>query len=280
MPALVRFWPAAALAVSAAACAGLCGGRAFSRLVRRDVEALRAQSSAGRPAVVITEEMLSEFPEPVRRYLVRTGVVGHAIPGLVRLRQTGRMRLGAGQPWIPVVAEEHYCVDPPGFVWAGTMRLGPVRLARARDMYLGGHGRMLVKLASLLPVADASGEQMDQGAMMRYLSEMIFFPAAFVRDNISFHAVNDLSARVSLSDHGRTVTGTLHFDREGRLTDFTAMRYRTVGGRQVLTAWSTPATAYGIYEGLALPVRGRAVWQLPDGDLDYIDVTATDIRYA
>jgi len=38
MPALVRFWPAAALAVSAAACAGAWGDRAFSRLVRRDVE--------------------------------------------------------------------------------------------------------------------------------------------------------------------------------------------------------------------------------------------------
>jgi hypothetical protein len=98
MPALVRFWPAAALAVSAAACAGLCGDRAFSRLVRWDVEALRARSSAGRPAVVVTGEMLSEFPEPVRRYLARAGVVGQAIPGLVRLRQKGRMRLGAGQP--------------------------------------------------------------------------------------------------------------------------------------------------------------------------------------
>jgi hypothetical protein len=58
------------------------------------------------------------------------------------------------------------------------------------------------------------------------------------------------------------------------------MRYRTIGGQQALTAWSTPVTAYGVYEGLALPVRGRAAWKLPDGDLDDIDVTATDIRYA
>jgi len=177
MPALVRLWPVAALAVAAAACAEAWGDRALRRLVRRDVEALLAQSSAGRPAVV-TGEMLSDLPEPVRRYLARTGVVGQPIPSLVRLRQQGRMRLDRGQPWIPVTAEQHYCVDPPGFVWAGTMRLGPVRLARARDMYLGGHGRMLVRLASLLPV------------------------------------------------------------------------------------------------------RGRAVWQLPDGDLDYIDVTVTDLQYA
>jgi hypothetical protein len=86
MPALVRFGPAAALAVSAAACAEAWGDRAFSRLVRRDVDALRAQSSAGRPAVV-TGEMFSGLPEPVRRYLVRTGVVGQ--PGSASASRAG-----------------------------------------------------------------------------------------------------------------------------------------------------------------------------------------------
>jgi hypothetical protein len=57
------------------------------------------------------------------------------------------------------------------------------------------------------------------------------------------------------------------------------MRYRMAGGRQVLTAWSTPVTAYGEFEGLKLPTGGKAVWKLPDGDLDYIDVTITELRY-
>ena len=134
------------------------------------------------------------------------------------------MRLQPGQPWMPLDAEEHYSVQPPGFVWAGTVRLGPLPVARARDMYAGGKGRMLVKVASLWPVVDASGEQMDRAAMMRYLSEMIWFPAAFLADNISFEAVDDSSARVTLTDHGRTATGTLVFDQEGRLTNFVARR--------------------------------------------------------
>jgi len=58
-------------------------------------------------------------------------------------------------------------------------------------------GRVLVKVASLWPVADASGEQMDQAEMMRYPSEMIWFPAAFLAGNISFEAVDDSSARVT-----------------------------------------------------------------------------------
>jgi len=81
------------------------------------------------------------------------------------------MRLGPGQRWVPLDAEEPYSVRPPGFVWAGTARMGPLPVARARDMYAGGEGRLLVKVASLWPVVDASGEQMDQAAMMRYLSD-------------------------------------------------------------------------------------------------------------
>jgi hypothetical protein len=51
------------------------------------------------------------------------------------------------------------------------------------------------------------------------------------------------------------------------------------GGRQVLTAWPAPVTAYGEFEGLRLPAGGKAVWKLPDGDLDYINVTITELHY-
>jgi hypothetical protein len=47
-------------------------------------------------------------------------------------------------------------------------------------MYAGGQGRLLVKAASLWPVVDASGEQMNQGEMILYLNEMMWFPAALL----------------------------------------------------------------------------------------------------
>ena len=115
----------AALAVVAGTCAELAGHRAFTRLVRRDVQALHARVSPAR-AGVVTEEMLADLPSPVRRYLRYTGVVGKPFPRTVWLRQEGRMRPGPGQPWIPLAAEEHYSAQPPGFVWAGHAAPGPV----------------------------------------------------------------------------------------------------------------------------------------------------------
>jgi len=241
------------------------------------VQALRARASPGR-AGVVTEEMLADLPEPVRRYLRYTRVVGKPFPGTIWLRQEGKMRAGPGQRWMPLDAEEHYSVQPPGFVWAGTARLGPLPVARARDMYAGGTGRMLVKVASLWPIVDASGEQMDQAGMTRYLSEMIWFPAAFLAANISFEPVDDSSARVTLTDHGQTATGTLFIDQQGKLTDFVAKRYRTLDSSDP-DIWSTPFTGYSEFEGLQLPARGKAIYKLPGGDLEYIDVTVTDLHY-
>jgi hypothetical protein len=43
--------------------------------------------------------------------------------------------------------------------------------------------------------------------------------------------------------------------------------------------WSTPVTAYGEFESLRLPARGKAVWKLPDADFDYIDVSITELNY-
>jgi Family of unknown function (DUF6544) len=278
MSAMFRRLPAVAgMAVLAGTCAQVAGDRAFARLVRQDVQALHARAAPAR-AGVVTEQMLTDLPEPVRRYLRYTGVVGKPFPGTVRLRQEGRMRVGPGRRWIPLDAEEHYSVQPPGFVWAGTLRVGPLPVARARDMYAKGEGRMLVKVASLWPVVNASGEQMNQGETMRYLSEMIWFPAAFLAGNIAFEPVDDSCARVILTDHGRTATGTMFFDQQGRFTDFVAQRYRTPDASSPDT-WSTPFTGYGEFEGLRLPTRGKALYKLPGGDLEYIEVTLTGLHY-
>ena len=63
-------------------------------------------------------------------------------------------------------------------------------LLRARDEYRLGRGRMYAKLTALITVFDVQGEKLDQGAMVRYLSEMIWFPTAFLGENITWQAVD------------------------------------------------------------------------------------------
>lgn len=245
----------------------------------REIEKVLTQHKEQKQ-VIVTEEMLQKLPGPVKRYFIYTGVVGKPIVQTVRLKQAGKIRKDATQPWMNFEAKQYYSVSSPGFVWIAYMKILGLPLIRVRDYYMEGRGNILVKALSLFTVADSGGEKMDQGAMMRYLSEMMWFPSALLRNNISFKSIDASSARVTLMDMGKSVTATMYFDGEGRLTNFIAPRYRDMGkGRFELENWSTPIREYGEFEGLRLPVKGAAVWNLREDDLEYIDATITDLKY-
>jgi hypothetical protein len=251
---------------------------ASSRL-SKEINKVFAQYKAQKQ-VIITEEMLQKLPDPVKRYLLYTGVVGKPIVQTVRLKQVGKIRKDAKQPWMNIQAKQYYSVSPPCFVWIAYMRVYGLPLVKVRDYFMEGRGNILVKALSLFTIANSSGKDMDQGAMMRYLNEMMWFPSAFLRNNISFEPIDANSARVTLKDMGKSVTATMHFNENGKLTNFTAQRYRDMGNNKFeLENWSTPIREYGEFEGLKLPVNGAAAWNLKEGDLEYIDLTVTDLEY-
>jgi hypothetical protein len=131
-----------------------------------------------------------------------------------------------------------------------------------------------------LLLANAAGPEVDQAALTRYLSEMPWFPSAFLRDWVTWEAIDDATVRVSMVDGELRASGTLTIDPEGRLVQFQTERHAFVDGRFELRPWTTPAYGYGEFEGLRLPVRGAAVWTLPDGSsFPYIDVELTNVAY-
>ncbi len=77
---------AAGVGLAAELTAEAVGLRAFSRLVRSDVQALLGRASPGKVGVV-TEDMLNGLPGPVQRYLRHTGIVGTPMARTVYLRQ-------------------------------------------------------------------------------------------------------------------------------------------------------------------------------------------------
>ena len=131
-----------------------------------------------------------------------------------------------------MVATQTYTTQPPSFTWQARFKLLGLPLLRARDQYASGHGHMFGKLAGIYTLFDARGEELDQGAMLRYLSEMIWFPIAFLGENISWEAIDDGCAQVTFTDQGKSVSGKLFIDSEGRPVNFTAMRYCLYAVRQ------------------------------------------------
>jgi hypothetical protein len=227
----------------------------------------------------ITQDMLEGLPEPAKRYLHFTGVVGTPWISATRLTQKGKFRQGADRPWMTFSAIESYTTDPPSFRWDARFKMFGLPLLRAVDQFERGHGSMSGVLLGLKTIFDVSGDKMDQGSMMRYLNEMIWFPTAFLSQNVRWEEVDDRSAKVIFSVEDKEDSAILHFDKAGRLTNFTAKRYREIDGEFSLDDWSTPISSYGEHAGLQIPISGAAVWHLPEGDLCYIDLEIKKIEY-
>ncbi len=227
----------------------------------------------------ITQERLLDLPAPIQRYLVYTGVVGMPWIKKVRLKYVGKFRQAADKPWMSMSAVESYTTDPASFLWVAKFKVAGIPLLRVIDKYENGKGSMLGKLAGVKTIFDVKGDELDQGAMMRYLNEIMWFPTAYLSEKISWEEIDDNSAKVIFSDFGMSVSAQIFIDDMGQLTNFIGERYRETNGDFSLDTWSTPISAYGEFAGLKLPSHGSAEWNLPDGDLSYIQLELKEIEY-
>ncbi|MCX6649671.1 MAG: hypothetical protein NTV61_09855 [Candidatus Bathyarchaeota archaeon] len=228
---------------------------------------------------IVTEADLVDLPEPVQRYLRYTGVIGKETINTVRLKQTGVLRQTPEDTWKNIEAIEYFSVNPPEFVWMGQMAVGPLNIISARDSYLDEHGHMRIQMLGIHTIGDVQGEEMDYSSLVRYLNEMMWFPTAFLNDNISWEAVDGNSAKVTITEGNTSASAVLYFDEKGALTNFVGERYREVNGVFVKDTWETPMTGYGEFNGLKLPVKGVAVWKMSSGDFSYFEMEITSLEY-
>ena len=226
---------------------------------------------------VVTEADIKVLPESVQRYLEYVRIIGKEKTRTVRLKQRGFFRTKEEQKWMPIKAKEYYTVNPPAFIWYGRIKPFPLLDVKARDKFSEGKGNMLIKLLSFIKIADATGYETDQGALVRYLNEIFWFPTAYLNDYISWEAVDSNSAKATISIQGISASAIFHFNEKGELTNFVAERFSSVTGTK--ETWSTPIKEYKEMNGIMIPYKGEAVWNLSSGDFCYFRVEITDIEY-
>ena len=151
-------------------------------------------------AKTIAEEDLKELPEPAQRYFRYTGVIGTQPIKTVSLKQRGFFRMKEGQKMMPMTAEQYYTTNPPSFLWYGQITPLPLFSIKARDRLIDGKGSMLIKLLGLFKVGEASGAEMDQAALTRYLSEAIWFPTALLNEYVRWAPVDANSAKATIGN--------------------------------------------------------------------------------
>ena len=245
----------------------------------RDETRVLLSSVTGADGTIVRAVELEPLPQPVRSWLVRSGVVGKPRGRTVRLEQRGEMRLGPEQAWMPARAEQYFAVEPPGFVWSVDVTMFRVLPVVGRDTYSNGRGRMLIEAAALVNVVDASGEKIDQGTLLRFLGEIVWFPSAALSPHITWQAGEGTTARATMTYGGVSAEALFTFDEQGRFSRLDAKRYMGSGDAATLEDWIVRATRWRTISGWEVPVGGEVLWKLRAGEFSYFRWEIEDIEH-
>ena len=242
------------------------------------VRVLFARASSGE-ARVVTSDALGPLPPPVQRWLENAGVVGKRMPRTIRLKQQGQMRIAPDKDEVQATAQQYFRVDEPEFIWRVRLRMMRVLPISGRDTYLDGRGHMLIKVGSLVPVVDAADEKIDQGALLRFLGEIVWFPAAALSPYIRWEPIDAASAKATMTYQGVSGSAQFTFDNQGRFVGLTADRYFGGGADAKIERWKIEAHEWKTMDGCVVPVRGDVRWKLEAGDSTFHRWEITEVEY-
>jgi hypothetical protein len=255
------------------------GNWRFKALVQQELKPFI--SPVNQQPGLVTPEMLSSCPPIVQQWLNRIGIIGKEVIHSVHLKQQGQMRTKPNSKWMPVAAEQYFTVTKPGFLWLADVKAAPLVHMAGRDKYFNGRGQMLIKLLSLFPVADARGPEIDQGAMVRYLAETLWFPSAALQDYITWEQTSATAARATMTYAGITASGIFTFTPQGDVISFEAKRYYDQKTGPTLETWfiSIDGNSYKAFGGIRIPVKSSVTWKLPSGDFTWFKLEITAVAY-
>ncbi len=249
----------------------------FKQKVEKEIEKLF--SKVKNEGEIVTKEDISKLPPNVKRWLEYTGIIGKEKQVSVYIKQKADMRLEKDKPWMTVEAEQYFTSDEPGFIWKANIKAAPLFHISARDKYDNGKGNMLIKILSLFTVADSKGKEIDQGTLLRYLAETMWFPTAALNEYLTWEQMDYYNAQVTMTYDEITASGIFTFNDKGQVINFEAERYGEFNGEIRLETWSIPVRDYEEFEGIRIPTKGDITWKLDKGDFNWFNFVVTKVEY-
>ena len=248
-----------------------------------DTDRLRAKLTNGRRTIkpkIYDQKEIEGLPEPVQRFFRTVIKDGQAIVAAVKLSQQGLFNMSETEnKWSPFTATQFVITQRLGFDWDARIQMAPGVNAFVHDTYLLGEGSLHASLLGLFTVAKIpSTPEANQGELLRFFAEAPWYPTALLpSQGVRWEAINDTSARATLTDGATTVSVVFQFNAEGTIDRFrTEARYR-----DKLTAmpWGGRFWEYSVRNGMLIPLEGEVGWEYPEGTRLYFKGRTTEISY-
>ena len=229
---------------------------------------------------LIDQQMIAELPLPVQQWLKVSGVVGTNTAHTIRLKQLGRMCTKPGGKWMDFSADQYVNTEQASFIWHAKVDMMPLLFLQGVDQFHNGQGDMQIKMLGIKSFAHATGtETLNQGTLVRYLSEMCWYPSAVLLDNIKWEPSGPSSAKARIEVGGTKATGEFYFDDSGMIRSFEAMRYGEFDGKSSMEKWQINMNHTAVFHGIRIPDQCTVTWKLAAGDFTWLELQVIDIDY-
>ncbi len=226
---------------------------------------------------ILTGEDIQHLPDLVQRYIEYTGALNKPRVKNVKVSFVAEMR-GRNQEWFTLTAEQNNFYDVPErfFFLKAKVKGLPTR---GYHMYKGEKSIMTIKLFSIIPVVEVSGNEIFEAETVTFFNDMCFLaPATLTDKRISWEEVDDKSVKATFHNYNTAISAILYFNNQGQLVNFESCDRYDVNEMKKYK-FSTPLKKYKSINGFNLANYGEAIWHYPEGDFVYGRYSLKDIQY-
>lgn len=221
------------------------------------------------------------LPAPVQRYF--TYVFPNGVPEmqLVRLTSEGQFRRPQTESFSFTTAEQVIALPEPALMFSATTPIIPGIWARAYDFFANGEMEMKAKILSTLTVVDErETPELNTISLRRWLLEAALFPQALLPGGpVTWDAIDDNSARATVSADGLQSSMIVHFDKAGAITHMVAEEDGNLNTPYHGSGEHVTRTDYREVQGVMIP-HAFVISRMAGGELyPFFKARLTDLRF-
>ncbi len=220
---------------------------------------------------ILNKEDITTLPQAIQNYIEYTEVLGKEKVEIANIKQVGALKVNG--KWTKFKARQRFDFVNKSFVWKA--KVGVVKVT---DQYVDEKGLLQVKLFGLIQLVKEIGEEINQGEVLRLLSEMIWFPSSLLSSYINWEEIDKNTVRATIVYGNKHASADFSFEDNGKLLFVRAKRYKETKGNYTLVDWEVGNFEYKKIDGNLLPYKGEVMWKLNGEDDCYCKVEIVEVE--
>ncbi|MBN2259510.1 MAG: hypothetical protein JW702_03145 [Clostridiales bacterium] len=208
---------------------------------------------------------MGNLPDPIKRYLVYSGALDREWIKKVTVYEEGHSKKYFKYQWIKFLTVKNMYLNTITFIGESTYKVMPLIQMKVDNKFKNSNGERRLLIFSAIALDQSSRKfEISQSLLVKYFSEMVYAPTAFISDNIEWHSLGKNLVKGILNLKGFKVEAEISINDEGQITNFIAQRYLEEHGKYKLEIWSAEFKNYRNEGGVMIPSERIERWHFDE----------------